>query len=37
MGEPVSFNFILATVGVILVLISVGIVLVNQKTKKKEK
>jgi hypothetical protein len=36
MGEPVSLNFIFATIGVIVMLTAIGIVLVNKKTKKKK-
>lgn len=36
MSEPVSLNFIFATIGVVIVLTAIGIVLVNQKTKKEK-
>jgi len=37
MNEPVSLNFVLGTIGVILVVIAIGIILVNQRTKKLKK
>ncbi len=37
MGEPVSLNFIFATIGVIVAVTALGIVLVNKRTKKMKK
>lgn len=37
MNEPVTLTFIFQTIGVILALTAIGIVLVNQKTKKLKK